>query len=66
MRRRQECYARRGAANGMTKLTDEQILEVRRRAARGETLAALAIELDVSRSHLSRVCNGYRRETVTA
>lgn len=51
-----------GERNGRTKLTAEQVADLRRRWAEdGVTQAALSAEYGISSSQVSRICTGRRR-----
>lgn len=50
-----------GQRNSMTKLTTEQVGEVRRRRAEGELLRVLAAEFGVGETQISRIARGTRR-----
>lgn len=47
----------RGEANATAKLTTEQVREIRRRRAQGETICALAAAFGVVHNHISRVAS---------
>jgi hypothetical protein len=49
----------RGERSGMTKLTGEQVVEIRRRYTTGETLAAISIDYGIDGS---TVCNIGKRK----
>lgn len=50
----------RGERNGRAKLTDAQMLEIRRRALSGEKYKTIAAEFGVCRSHISNIATGRR------
>lgn len=54
----------RGEDNPSCKLTDDQVRQIRRRAAAGEVLAALAREYGVSAVYVSHLKAGLRRADV--
>lgn len=54
----------KGDGNARRKLTDEQVMEARRRRSSGEPLRSIGDDLGVSHSYLSRLTRGQRRETV--
>lgn len=49
---------RRGESHPHAKLTNEQVSEMRRRKAAGESVRALASEFGINRTHAYRVING--------
>lgn len=53
-----------GLRNARTKLSDEQVQEIRRRRAEGETCAALATAYGINDSTVSRLTTGRRRARV--
>lgn len=56
---------KRGADNHATKLTDDQIREIRRRATdEGESQRKLALEFGISASHCSNIVSGKARQYV--
>lgn len=50
-----------GAANGRAKLTADQVAEIRRRVAAGETQTSVARDFGVNSAHVSRLVRGLRR-----
>jgi hypothetical protein len=48
----------RGSRNGFSKLTERQVAEIRRRAAKGERRRSLADEFEVSETTIYRLANG--------
>lgn len=52
---------RRGEANPRSKLTDEQVSDIRRARAAGATTVSLAAAYGVHTSHISRLARGLRR-----
>jgi hypothetical protein len=46
----------KGTRNGRARLTLEQVKQARRDRAQGATLKAIAVELDVTEGHISRLC----------
>ena len=50
----------RGTRNPTARFTDEQVEELRRRRANGETVRALAAEVGTSPGTISRICTGKR------
>lgn len=50
-----------GAKNGQCKLSEDQIVEIRRRALAGEKQYALAKEYGISQAQVSRIIRGVRR-----
>jgi hypothetical protein len=57
-----DCVAKerhaRGEAVNTAKLTEEQVLEIRRRRSTGEGSSALALAYGLSRSTVKRICSG--------
>ena len=53
----------RGQRHYKAKLSDEQVAEVRRRHAGGETQRALSVEFGVSSRHVNGLCRGEQRAT---
>ncbi len=53
-----------GLENGYGKLSDAQVIEIRRRRLEGELLASLASEFRVCFQHISSICNGRKRAYV--
>lgn len=51
----------KGEKNGAAKLTDEQVSEIRRRAASGESRKVLAAEFNTSRGNIQSIVNGKTR-----
>lgn len=51
---------RRGTDHGMARLTEDQVLEIRRRAATGEDQRAIAVDFGVSSTNVSMI---HRRNT---
>lgn len=55
----------RGRNGKVAKVTPEQVLEIRKRSQTGETLAAIAKDVGISVSGVSRIKNGNRWTWVT-
>lgn len=48
----------RGTESPQSKLTDEQVLEIRRRRANGDSVVKLAVAFGVNPSNISHICTG--------
>ena len=57
-RANQEARVRRGIQNGRSKLTEDQVREIRTRRARGETLRRLSLSFGVSMTAINNIEHG--------
>ena len=61
MVRRGRTNAPRGARNGQCVLSEADVLDIRERRERGDSVASIALDFDVSAGHVQAICAGVRR-----